>query len=87
MRNPGGYLITTYADGRTTELDSFTCSHCNTVVFVNPRCDPTDLGGRCTCCDKLICKFCVGKSCVPIEEHLRRVELRKEIFGDFSRRE
>ncbi len=86
MRKPGGYLITTGPDG-TAEEDTFTCGHCNRVVFVKPMCDAADMGGRCTCCDKLICKYCVGKTCVPIEEHLNRVERRKEIFGDFSRRE
>jgi hypothetical protein len=87
MRKPGGYSIITDPEGPTLEEDSFTCSHCECVVFVRPMCDAADMGGRSTCCDKLICKYCVGKGCVPLEEHLARVEAGKEIFGNFNRRE
>lgn len=52
------------------EEHSFTCKHCNRVTFVRAGCDPTELGGRCTCCDALICKRCVGKPCLPLEKRL-----------------
>jgi hypothetical protein len=56
------------------EMDSFTCAHCQRITFVGARTNPEDLGGRCTCCDKLICKGCVGKTCRPIERWLEQME-------------
>ena len=78
MRKPGGYsIIIDPAYARPQEADTFTCQHCQCVVFVKPMCDPADMGGRCTCCDKLICKNCVGKGCDPVEEKLQRLEARR----------
>lgn len=77
MRNPGGYSIVTDPVMGTREEDTFTCRHCGTVVFVKPFCDPADMGGRCTCCDALICKNCVGKGCDHIEKKLQRMESRR----------
>lgn len=74
MRNPGGYSIVIEPGKRDVEHDTFTCKHCCKVVFVKPMCDPADMGGRCTCCNGLICKHCVGKGCDPLEEKLRRWE-------------
>ena len=86
MRKPGGYSIITDPDlASPIEHDTFTCVHCNRVVFVKPRCDPADMGGRCACCDGLICKHCVGKGCDPLEKKIERMEaagrLRMEILG------
>lgn len=77
MRNPGGYSIITSPDHAPAEQDTFTCQHCNRVVFVKPFCDPASMGGRCTCCDGLICEQCVGKGCDPMEKKLQRWEARK----------
>lgn len=73
----GGYTIRTdwHFDRPVMEADTFTCQHCNRVTFC---CDPVtfkpmppeSLGGRCTCCDKLICSRCVGQPCYPIEKRL-----------------
>lgn len=81
--NPGGVsIVTNRWDGKilnagatvspfgSYEEHSFTCKHCNRVTFVKAGCDPVDLGGRCTCCDALICKHCVGKPCMPLERRL-----------------
>ena len=76
MRNPGGYSIITDPWAGTKEADTFTCQHCNKVVFVKPMCDPADMGGRCTCCNGLICQNCVGKGCDPMEKKLKRLEAR-----------
>lgn len=73
MRKPGGYLITA-SDAGNSEADTFTCGHCQTIVLVKPFADPADMGGRCTCCDKLICPGCTGKGCDPVEEKLKRWE-------------
>jgi hypothetical protein len=78
MRKPGGYsIVTDPALSRPQEADTFTCGHCQHVVFVKPLCDPADMGGRCTCCDKLICRHCVGKGCDPMEAKLLRMEARR----------
>jgi len=75
MRNPGGYGVA-FGDGKIlSEADSFTCFHCNSVVFVKPKCDPTDLGGLCKCCMKMICPKCVDKGiCDVFEKKLERAE-------------
>jgi len=75
---PGGYTIINGPHG-VKEMDSFTCGHCQWVTFVDARTSPEDLGGRCTCCDKLICKHCVGKGCRPIERWLEQMESRRHI--------
>lgn len=74
MLKPGGYSLTTQPGKADVECDTFTCKHCCGVTFVAPRCRPEDLGGRCTCCDGLICSNCVGKGCMPLEEQLRMME-------------
>jgi hypothetical protein len=65
------------------EEHSFTCKHCARVTFVKAGCDPADLGGRCTCCDALICKECVGKPCLPLEKKIDMYERR--LIGTLGR--
>ena len=78
MRRPGGYsIITDPAFSRSIECDTFTCKHCQRIVRVEPMCDPADMGGRCTVCDSLICKMCLGKGCDPFEKKLERMEARR----------
>ncbi len=92
-RKPGGYTEIrnnsdkpifnrsyTVAPGGNYEVHSFTCCNCNKVTFVASGCDPVELGGRCTCCDDLICKDCVGFPCDPIEKKLARAEAIGEIL-------
>jgi hypothetical protein len=62
-------------------VDSFTCNHCNRVVFVKPRCDPADLGGHCKVCDRLICPQCNAKgSCTPWEKRMELMEARDRLY-------
>lgn len=63
---------------KTITRDTFTCTHCNTVVFVTPKMAPTEMGGYCASCHAPICKCCVGKPCVPFEKKLLAME-RKAI--------
>jgi hypothetical protein len=75
MRSPGGYAFTFDPGGIRQEADTFTCFHCNKVVIVKPKCDPTDLGGMCRLCEKMICPDCVNVgSCTPFEKKLDREE-------------
>jgi hypothetical protein len=73
---PGGYGVETSPDGKVKEQDSFTCKHCNRVVFVNARQHPEDAGGFCSLCSGLICPHCVGKGCDTFEAKLERLERR-----------
>ncbi len=83
MRRPGGYTFLTFDDGRMVEGESFSCRHCNRVVFVRPRERPEDVGGLCKCCMGLTCPACTdkmarGTPCVPLEERLKREEAHYE---------
>jgi hypothetical protein len=75
-----GYFVERHPDRPPVEEDTFTCGHCNRVVFVPAKCSPTDLGGLCSCCSKLICPSCVGRGCDPMEEKMARWETRRSIF-------
>lgn len=76
MRNPGGYAVWSGPDRKQVERDTFTCKHCNSVVFVQPKMSPTELGGYCALCAAPICSGCAGKTCVPFERRLEEQERR-----------
>ena len=84
MRRAGGILIATSPDG-TRETDTFTCSHCQTVCFVEPRERPEDIGGLCKQCMKLICPRCVDAGvCVPWEKEMERQEARYHALRSYG---
>ncbi len=99
MRRPGFYFIQTDPDPTRSnggvavyERDGFICSHCGVAVFVEPFCDPADMGGRCGICSGkdglsgLICKKCEAKgTCDPFEEQLKRVEARRMLFTEIGK--
>lgn len=73
MRKPGGYAHWFNGDigVKDKERDTFTCPHCNGVVFVEPFSAPTEAGGWCGCCAKPICNRCADLGvCVPFEKML-----------------
>ncbi len=74
MRRPGGYGHWFNGQGRDLERDTFTCKHCNSVVFVEPFQDPAAAGGWCMNCAALICRECAGRECRPFERQLEREE-------------
>ena len=85
MKRPQGYaFLTDKESGKIVgERDTYTCSHCHKVVHVVPMCDPADLGGFCSLCDKLICASCaylmsLGKPCIPFLERIQRLDNRLE---------
>lgn len=82
MRRPGGYLVGHGPAGVIDEADTFTCSHCQRIVRVKPRCDPADMGGRCGVCDRLICPTCVGRGCTPWEKRMEEMERRERLRRD-----
>lgn len=76
MRNAGGVGVLVDPDAGTIERDTFTCFHCQRVVFVKPKADPADMGGLCKVCMKLICPGCVGKTCLPFEKSIEKAEAK-----------
>ena len=72
----GGYFVAWDPDGAIEECSTFTCAHCNKVVFVKPKADPDRLGGLCYLCMKPICPACVGQACIPFEKRLEAVEAK-----------
>jgi hypothetical protein len=84
MLQPQGYGVETGPDG-IKEADSYTCFHCQRIVFVQPRCPPSDAGGWCGRCTRLICKRCVGKgSCTPWERQMERMEARDRALRSYG---
>lgn len=62
-------------EGALREGRTFTCQHCNKVVFVPPMADPADLGGLCKLCMGLICPTCAALGvCDTFEAKLERIE-------------
>ena len=81
MRNPQGYALWFNGDIGIADIerDTISCGHCNTVSYVKPFQDPTDLGGLCKICMKFICKLCVDTGiCDPLEEQIARMEMQDE---------
>lgn len=79
--NGYGYAITTEPGKRDVEEDTFTCNHCNAVVFLKPMQDPSEMGGFCRMCMKHICGPCADKlGCDPFEKKLERMESRDRLL-------
>lgn len=76
MRRAQGYAIKVDpAFPMPEERDTFTCAHCNCVVFVKPLADPSEMGGFCRMCMNHICKHCVATGeCEPFEKKLEAME-------------
>ena len=83
MRNPQGYATLTDSASplRDTkamqECDTFTCGHCNHIIHVPPKADPSVVGGLCKQCMTLVCSSCVNKMiCTPWELQMQIMEAR-----------
>lgn len=74
MLRPGGQAEWTSPEGGTVGCDTFTCCHCNKVVFVKPRAAASDMGGWCANCAGAVCPHCAGKNCTPFEKRLEAYE-------------
>jgi hypothetical protein len=79
---PKGISITTDGWGVPTKEDTFTCKHCQKVVFVPARTDPNEFW--CACCMAPICKRCkkedwdrpADKACFHFERRLAIAEAK-----------
>jgi hypothetical protein len=84
MRRPQGYAVTVDPDGPTVEEDTFTCKHCNSIVFVKPGAPASACGGWCGRCAANICGPCADEmsrtlKCRPFEKWLDKVEARDRL--------
>jgi hypothetical protein len=84
VRNPGGHASWAGPRGEVT-CDTFTCSHCNEVVFLADATGkakpPEECGGFCTLCMRHVCKRCSGKECRPFEKRLEEMEARGRLLA------
>lgn len=66
-------------EGKTLELDTWTCSHCNATVLKNPaRVRPREV---CRKCMHVVCDTCVD-TCQPFAEIVERVAAGRQIQFD-----
>lgn len=80
MRRPQGYAVTVEPGKATVEEDTFTCCHCNAIVFLSARQDPSAAGGFCRLCMGHICSACADKGCEPFERKLEAMERRDKFL-------
>jgi len=77
LRRAQGYATMSEPDRTMVECDTFTCGHCQRVVFVPPKADPAACGGWCGRCAALICGPCSGLgTCQPFEQQLEAMEAK-----------
>lgn len=77
MRKPKGYAFITEEGNVAKERDTFTCSHCQRVVFVRPL---SSDGAYCRGCMGLICPKCEGLGCTPWEKTMETMERRNRLY-------
>ena len=82
MKQARGYgIISDPAFSCSTEVDTFTCCHCQLVVDRIPGKGATDdaIGAWCTCCNAPRClqPWCLKRGCVPIQRWLDQQETRR----------
>ena len=68
-----GHLEIVGPDGRI-EAETCTCFHCGRVWIVRGNEQPTDFGGWCRTCMRMICTPCSGQGCRPFEKRLDEYE-------------
>lgn len=80
MRRAQGYAVIVEPGKATVERDTFTCAHCNCVVFVEPMQAASDMGGWCMMCAKNTCTSCAGQlGCSPFERKIEALERRDRL--------
>lgn len=85
MRNPGGLSLIIDPCAPLRETDTFTCAHCNSIVAVQPKQRPEDIGGMCKQCMKLTCPHCTAAGhCTPFEKALERQEARGRALRSYG---
>lgn len=82
MRNPHGCLIMGGGDGPDLEMDTITCTHCNTVVMLEQ--DMSNAGFCLKCMDHICGKCADDGRCVPFLKQLELFEkgITKKLLRD-----
>ena len=78
MLRPQGYGVWVEPGVSTREQDSFTCGHCNAIVFVSPLTPTRRVSddGFCRLCSSHVCPTCTDKGdCTPFMRLVERAEL------------
>lgn len=71
--------IPTAGEGKTLELDTWSCSHCNRVILKNPaRKRPREV---CRKCMHVVCDSCVDH-CQPFDAIVERAAAGRQILFD-----
>lgn len=81
MLRPQGYATTVEPGKATVEEDTFTCGHCNSIVFVKAGASPDEMGGFCRMCYRHICSNpdC-HDGCEPFEKKLEAMERGEKLM-------
>ena len=83
MFKRAGYMRWDDPDGGTQEADAFTCGHCQKIVTVPAMTAPSNIGGMCKQCMKLVCPGCVAKrTCTPWEKQMDAMERRERLHRE-----
>lgn len=82
-RSQQGAALLTTPDGRTVEMSTITCAHCNSVHrLVDQLGRKLDPGGFCMQCFQPICRGCADDGrCTPFEKRLQQMEARGRTGG------
>ena len=71
------YTVITEPGKADIECDAFSCGHCQFIVRVKAKQDPSEMGGFCRTCMKHICPNCESTGeCKPFEKKLLELESR-----------
>ena len=76
MARERGYAVWVNPDGPKVEMSTFTCCHCQALVFIKQKAPPEELGGFCRMCMKPTCPKCADGACAPFEKQLEAQEAR-----------
>lgn len=81
MLRPQGYGVTTDPVAGITEEDTYTCGHCNAVVFVKAKCAALEAPCPCRMCMRFCCPGCLARGgCDPFEKKMERLEARDRML-------
>lgn len=80
-----GYATISDPDKGMIECDTFTCNHCQQIVFVRPKNRASDDGAMCKMCMQLICQRCLDDGrCIPFLKKLDIQERQEYIRRSYE---
>lgn len=86
---PKGHSVVIDGWGVETHQDTYSCKHCQRVVFVKPKTDPNEFW--CASCAAPICQACKAQewnkpagACSHFERRLAKAEARFAMLRDMG---